>query len=53
MDLHSCTHREQLVPREETILSIDYKQNGLGNASCGGEAMPQYRLNPESVSFCF
>ena len=39
---HTCElHRENKV-----YLQADYAQNGLGSASWGPEALPQYRLRP-------
>lgn len=51
MSLSETAHREELVPVQETVLSLDYKQHGLGNASCGSPTLPRYRLYPETVSF--
>jgi beta-galactosidase len=45
-DLRDTGHDGQLKPRPEVILSIDYRQNGLGNSSCGGDVMEAYRLKP-------
>jgi len=50
-DLTVTTHDGQLVPREETILSLDYQQNGLGNSSCGGDVMEEYRLQPLETAY--
>lgn len=52
-ELMEATHREQLSPRDHMVLSIDYAQNGLGNSSCGGDTLPQYRLLPCPVDFSF
>ncbi len=42
-----------LKPREEIILCIDYRQNGLGNKSCGSEPMEKYKVYPDPVRFGF
>jgi beta-galactosidase len=52
-DLHAAKHLYQLKPRRETVLSLDYAQQGLGNASCGPDQLPQYKIvcKPATVSF--
>lgn len=50
-DLQKTKHREDLVPRDKMFLSLDYKQHGLGNCSCGSPVMHKYKLFPETVSF--
>lgn len=50
-DFKETMHDGQLIPREETILSLDYGQNGLGNSSCGGDVMEKYRLQPLETYF--
>lgn len=49
--LFGTAHREELVPIKETVLSIDWRQHGLGNSSCGSPTLPHYRLYPETVEF--
>ena len=51
LDLHNAAHSEYLIPRKEAVLSLDYAQNGLGNASCGRDTMHKYKLLPETVDF--
>lgn len=41
-DLASATHREELVPRPETIIHLDAAHRGLGTASCGPDTLPGY-----------
>jgi beta-galactosidase len=43
-DLTKATHTYELEPRLETILSLDYRQRGLGGASCGPDTLERYRL---------
>jgi len=52
-DLWQARHLYQLVPRKETILSLDYGQLGIGNASCGPIPLPQYYIpaRPAGLSF--
>ncbi|HSO30127.1 MAG TPA: glycoside hydrolase family 2 TIM barrel-domain containing protein [Candidatus Sulfomarinibacteraceae bacterium] len=41
-DLVAATHREELVPRPETIVHLDAAHRGLGSASCGPDTLPDY-----------
>jgi beta-galactosidase len=52
-DLYKAGHPYELKRREETILSLDYMQMGLGNASCGPVPLPEYYIpfKPASISF--
>jgi beta-galactosidase len=43
-DLFEALHTNDLVPRQEVILNLDYQQRGLGTASCGPDVLPQYQL---------
>lgn len=52
-DLEQAAHPYDLKRRKETILSLDYAQMGLGNASCGPTPLPEYYIpfKPASISF--
>lgn len=50
-DLSEVQHREDLVAQHKTYLSLDYKQYGLGNGSCGYNTAFKYRLLPETAKF--
>ena len=52
-DLHKAEHLYQLRPRKATVLSLDHAQQGLGNASCGPDQLPEYKIpfKPASMSF--
>ena len=43
-DLTVARHDFELVPRKETVVNLDYRQNGIGSNSCGP-------VLPESLSF--
>ena len=43
-DLSSARHNADLQPRPETILSLDAKQSGLGNSSCGPGILEKYAV---------
>ncbi len=52
-DLDKATHTYELPNRKEIYLSIDWRQNGLGNRSCGPEVLEEYKLYPEPMVFGF
>ncbi len=52
-DFAQATHTNTLIPRENVYLTIDAKQRGLGNASCGPEILSQYKVKAEPFSFSF
>ena len=43
-DLFAASHTFDLRPRQETILNLDYRQRGLGTASCGPDTGESYRI---------
>jgi beta-galactosidase len=45
-DLYAAHHTYDLKPRAETILNLDFRHRGLGTASCGPDALPQYKITP-------
>jgi beta-galactosidase/evolved beta-galactosidase subunit alpha len=50
-DLYRALHTIDLVRRPEVILNLDYKQCGLGGASCGPGTLPQYLVQPGTFTF--
>ncbi len=46
-DLASVRHNYELNPRPETILSLDARQSGLGNSSCGPGVLTQFSIPPQ------
>lgn len=50
-DFEKARHACDLKERETVFLHIDYKQHGLGSASCGPAQLPQYKLIPEDFNF--
>jgi beta-galactosidase len=52
-DLNNARHLNELTPRQEVILCVDYGQTGLGNASCGPATLEQYRLNARPYRYGF
>ena len=50
-ELTEKRHNFELQPCASTVLCLDYRQNGIGSASCGVILMEQYRLDEEDISF--
>lgn len=50
-ELTEKSHNYELVPSGYTILCLDYRQDGIGSASCGPELLEKYRFDEEE--FCF
>jgi len=50
-DLTKAKHTHELVKRDKIFLHLDYRQRGLGGASCGPDTLPQYEIRPEPVNF--
>jgi len=50
-DLDAAGHSHELVKRDETIVNIDYKNNGIGSNSCGPMLPKQYRF--DELEFLF
>lgn len=43
-DMASCKHPYELTQLKDTVLTVDYAQRGLGNASCGPDTLSAYQL---------
>jgi len=52
-DLFRAFHTNELEPREEVIVNIDYHQRGLGTNSCGPDTMSKYKLFPATYEFTY
>ncbi len=52
-DFHNAKHDHELTARKETVLNIDYRQHGIGTASCGPYMSEKYRFNEKEFSFAF
>jgi len=44
-DLTAAYHTTDLKPRKEVTLLLDYKQRGLGTASCGPDTLEKYTIS--------
>jgi beta-galactosidase len=49
-DLAAATHHHELVPREDVVLSLDARQCGLGNGSCGPGVLTKYAVSAQPYS---
>jgi beta-galactosidase len=49
-DLVAVRHSYELNPRPEVVLSLDARQCGLGNSSCGPGVLKKYAVPPEHYS---
>lgn len=45
--LEEATHRGKIKKSPFNVLTIDYRQSGLGSNSCGEEQLPNYRVGIE------
>jgi len=48
-DLAAMRHNYELKPRPEVVLSLDAKQSGLGDSSCGPGVLEHYAVLPTQV----
>ncbi|AQT69518.1 Beta-galactosidase [Anaerohalosphaera lusitana] len=52
-ELDRARHINELTPRDDVVVSLDYKQLGLGNGSCGPGVLPKYSFPAKTVDFNF
>jgi len=50
-DLFNALHTNELEPRQEVVVNIDYKQRGLGTRSCGPHTLEKYQVKPGTYEF--
>jgi len=48
-DLAAVRHHYELKPRPEVVVSLDARQSGLGNSSCGPGVLQRYAVLPNQV----
>lgn len=53
MELYAAKHIEELPEPRHTHVRIDYRDSGIGSASCGPELEEKYRMSDKSISFEF
>ena len=49
--LQSVRHDRDLVPLSDTVVYLDYRQNGIGSRSCGPKLLHRYRLDETEFQF--
>jgi len=52
-DLTKAAHTNELHPRKETTVRIDYKNGGIGSGSCGPYTFEKYRLTDKKIRYSF
>ncbi|WP_217586509.1 glycoside hydrolase family 2 TIM barrel-domain containing protein [Lentibacillus saliphilus] len=50
-DLDQAQHTYELKERDDITIHLDYKQHGIGSASCGPDVRPEYELLTEPFHF--
>ena len=50
-ELTNKAHNYELEKSDETILCVDYKQNGIGQNSCGPLPLPEYRFDEKEFEW--
>ena len=51
--LEKAAHRGEIKRSPYSVLTLDWKQSGLGSNSCGEEQLPPYRVTVEDFSLSF
>ncbi|MBE6936307.1 MAG: hypothetical protein E7458_07360 [Ruminococcaceae bacterium] len=51
--LADARHHFELVPSGASVLCLDYKQNGMGSASCGPHLLEKYRFHEKEFRLGF
>lgn len=52
-ELDSCKHSFELPEAEKTVIHIDYRQSGVGSASCGPDLAEEHRLGEKNINWKF
>ena len=50
-DLFKALHTNELEPQDKVFVHIDYRQRGVGTATCGPDTCPEYRLGGGTYHF--
>ncbi len=51
-DLNQAGHPYELTKLDETILTVNYRSQGTGNASCGGDVLAAYQI-PNNKAYSY
>ena len=49
----NTAHAYELTPEKETTVIVDYRNAGIGSASCGPELLPEYTISEREIDFTF
>jgi len=52
-DLFAAFHTYDVKPRPEVFLSLDYRQRGVGTASCGPDTREPYKIKPGRYTWSY
>ncbi len=52
-DLYRALHPNELTPRAEAIITLDWHQRGLGTGSCGPQTRTEYEITKKAIDFAF
>ncbi|RKF17996.1 DUF4981 domain-containing protein [Alginatibacterium sediminis] len=50
-ELYQKRHVHELIANDQTIISIDYQQRGVGTGSCGPQTRDEYTVEPDAYQF--
>lgn len=51
--LTEAMHTDELVKADTIQVRVDYKDSGIGSASCGPQLLEEYRLDEKKIDFTF
>ena len=51
MQLYKANHTDEIGKSDATYIHIDYRNSGLGSASCGPQIIEKYSLNEKKIKF--
>ncbi len=51
--LAETAHDFELVPLKQTVVNIDYRQNGISSGSCGPKLQKRFGLSEKKINFSF
>ena len=51
--LTNTAHAYELTPEKETTVIVDYRNAGIGSASCGPTLLPEYTISEREIDFTF
>lgn len=51
--LTATEHDYELVPKEETVVHIDYMHSGIGSASCATKLAPEWQMLEKNFGYSF